>query len=120
MNRRLLGAAAVVGVLALSLPSEAQTGRASWYGGGEKLNRHTANGEVFKPSGLSCAHRTIRLGSKVRVTNLRNGRSVICRVNDRGPAAWTGKIIDLSRGAAKQLGMIRAGIARVRITIITK
>lgn len=84
---------------------------ASWYGGGEKLNRHTANGEVFRPNGLTAAHRTLPLGTRLHVSA--NGRSVVVRVNDRGPAAWTGRSLDLSRGAARALGFINSGTTRV-------
>ena len=85
--------------------------RASWYGGGEKLARRTASGEVFRPNGLTAAHRSLPLGTRLIVSA--NGRSVTVRVNDRGPAAWTGRSLDLSRGAARALGMIGAGTARV-------
>ena len=93
---------------------------ASWYGGGERLNTHTANGEVFRPFGLTCAHRTLAFGTRVRVTHVGNGRSVVCRVNDRGPHASTGKAIDLARGTATRIGMGpgRAGVARVRIEVL--
>jgi len=95
-----------------------QTVLASWYGGGERLNRHTANGEVFRPSGLTCAHRRLPFGTRVRVTHVGNGRSVTCRINDRGPHASTGKAIDLSRGTADAIGMRRAGTARVRLEVV--
>ena len=64
---------------------------------------------------LTAAHRTLPLGAAVRVTNRLNGRSVVVRIVDRGPAAWTGHIIDVSPGAARALGMIRAGVARVQL-----
>ncbi len=85
--------------------------RASWYGGGERLARHTASGEVFRADGLTAAHRSLPLGTRLVVSA--NGRSVTVRVNDRGPAKWTGRSLDLSRGAARALGMIGAGTARV-------
>src|SRR4051812_43918735 len=84
---------------------------ASWYGGAEKLNAHTANGERFHANGKTVAHRTLPLGTKLRITY--HGRSTICRVNDRGPAAWTGRSIDLARGCARAIGM--HGVDRVRI-----
>ncbi len=84
---------------------------ASWYGGGEKLARHTASGEIFRPNGFTAAHRTLPLGTRLAVSA--NGRTVMVRVNDRGPAAWTGRSLDLSRGAARALGMIGKGTARV-------
>ncbi len=89
--------------------------RASWYGGHERLGRRTASGEVFRPDGLTCAHRSLPLGTRLIVSA--NGRSVEVRVNDRGPAAYTGRSIDLSRGAARALGMIGAGTARVTYRI---
>jgi rare lipoprotein A len=79
-----------------------QRGTASWYGPGFAGNR-TANGEVYDPSGLTAAHRSLAFGTIVRVTNLRNGRSVVVRINDRGPFVG-GRIIDLSAGAV--VGMV--------------
>jgi rare lipoprotein A len=88
---------------------------ASWYGGGERLARHTASGAVFRPNGLSAAHRTLPLGTRIRVSLGR--RSVVVVVNDRGPAAWTGRSLDLSRGAASALGFLGAGVARVTYAV---
>jgi rare lipoprotein A len=79
-----------------------QTGMASWYGA--ESGSTTAMGTRFRPEGISAAHRTLPLPSKVRVTNLHNGRSIVVVVNDRGPYA-KGRIIDLSHGAAKKIGM---------------
>lgn len=90
-----------------------ETGRASWYGS-ESGNR-TASGEHFNPDGLTAAHRTRPIGSFVTVTNQRNGKSVRVRINDRGPARWTGRVIDLSAGAARVLGMINSGVVPVTI-----
>ena len=90
-----------------------QVGTASWYGP-ESGNR-TASGERFNGSGMTAAHRSLPLGTIVRVTDLRTGRSVVVRINDRGPARWTGRIIDLSRAAAIRLGMITRGTAEVCI-----
>ena len=69
------------------------------------------------PNALAAAHRTLPFGTKVRVENLANGRSVIVRINDRGPFSG-GRIIDVTRGAAEQLGMIRSGVVRVKVTIV--
>ena len=91
-------------------------GMASWYGPGF-AGRLTANGEVFDPSELTAAHRTLPFNTHVRVTNLRNGRSVVVRINDRGPFA-RGRIIDLSRAAAERVGMIGSGTARVRVEVL--
>ena len=93
-----------------------ETGIASWYGPKFDGGR-TANGEIFDMNGLSAAHRTLPLPSVVRVTNLENGRSMILRVNDRGPFA-RGRIIDVSRRAAQLLGFHRNGTARVRVQIM--
>ena len=89
---------------------------ASWYGGGERLNRHTASGEVFRPNGLTAAHRSLPLGTRLAVTYA--GRTVVVRVNDRGPAKWTGRSLDLSRGAAHALGFAQRGTARVHIAVL--
>lgn len=78
---------------------------ASWYGGGEKLNKHTANGDVFNPNALTAAMRSCPFGTMVKVTNPRNGKSVVVRINDRGPAKKTGASIDLSRKAARIIGI---------------
>jgi rare lipoprotein A len=89
---------------------------ASYYG--TESGTHTASGERFVADGLSAALPSFRAGMKpwrVRVTNLGNGRSIVVRVNDRGPASWTGKCIDLSLGAARVLGMLSLGIATVSI-----
>lgn len=109
-------AAALAATLALAAPAHAASCLASWYGGGEYLNRRTANGEIFDPRKLTAAHRTLRFGTRVRVTY--GKRSVIVRINDRGPAAWTGRCIDLSRTAAAQLGLIRRGVGHVHIQIL--
>jgi rare lipoprotein A len=98
----------------LGLPAE---GMASWYGPGF-AGRRTANGEVFDPSQLTAAHRSLPFGTQVRVTNLSNGRSVVVRINDRGPFA-RGRIIDLSRAAAERIGMIGSGTARVRLELLS-
>ncbi len=104
-----------------------QTGVASWYGN-ETLNQKdghmTANGEAFNPNALSAAHKHLPLPTNVKVTNLQNGRSVIVRVNDRGPFpsdhnhASGRRIIDVSYAAAKQLGFHGQGTARVRVETI--
>lgn len=92
------------------------TGVASWYG--QKFHgRRTANGERFNMNDLTAAHRSLPFGTKVRVTNHQNGRSVVVRINDRGP--FTGKrIIDLSHKAASQIGMINRGTASVQLEIM--
>lgn len=82
----------------------AQCGRASWYA----LHSRTASGERMNPSAMTAAHRSLPFGTRLRVTNKDNGRSVIVRINDRGPFV-KGRMLDLSRGAASQLGFIGSG-----------
>lgn len=93
-----------------------ETGIASWYGPGFEGKR-TANGESFDPGELTAAHRTLPMPSLVRVTNLDNGKSVVVRVNDRGPFA-NNRIIDLSQRAAELLGFASQGTAKVRVEIM--
>lgn len=78
----------------------------------------TASGERFDKHALTAAHRTLKLGTRVRVTNQKNGRSVIVRINDRGPYGGKGRIIDLSEAAAKQLDMIEAGVVPVTLEVL--
>ena len=92
-------------------------GEASYYGR-ELAGNRTASGERFDPDALTAAHRTLPLGTKLRVVNEANGRSVVVRVNDRGPFI-DGRIIDVSLGAAREIGMVRSGKARVRIEKIS-
>jgi rare lipoprotein A len=125
-----LGAIAVVIVLLLGAPASGtrgaavrdvaqawtQSGRVSWYGPGFQ-GRPTASGEIFDANDLTMAHRSLPLGSEVRVTNLDNGRSVVLRVNDRGPYVG-GRIADLSRAAAKRLDFINDGVVSARIELL--
>lgn len=94
-------------------PQNTMSGMASWYG----ESQTTASGERFNKHALTAAHRTLPMGTMVRVTNQRNGKSVIVRINDRGPYGH-GRIIDLSEAAAKQLDMIDAGVAPVTLEVI--
>lgn len=97
-------------------PSYDRTGIASWYG--KKFHgRRTANGERYDMYALSAAHPTLPMPSLVRVTNLKNGRSIVARVNDRGPFA-RGRIIDMSYRSAQLLGFVKQGTARVRVTFV--
>ena len=91
-------------------------GHASWYGPGFH-GRLTANGERYNQYGITAAHKTLPFGTRVRVTNPNNGRSVIVRINDRGPFI-RGREIDLSRGAAQQIGLIASGVANVKLEIL--
>ncbi|MBV4492824.1 septal ring lytic transglycosylase RlpA family protein [Pseudomonas oryzicola] len=90
-----------------------QTGTASYYGS-RHHGKRTASGEPFNQNGLTAAHRSLPFGTRVRVTNTANQRSVIVRINDRGPHT-RGRLIDLSRAAAEKIGMIRSGTAQVRV-----
>ena len=101
-------------------PSEqaySAVGMASWYGS-DFHGRRTANGEVFDRTSISAAHPTMPLPSYARVTNLKNDRSIIVRVNDRGPFGFEDRIVDLSRAAAERLGIVRAGLGRVRLEVL--
>jgi len=99
-----------------------QTGLASYYGPGFH-GQETASGEIFDQRKMTAAHRTLPLGTVVRVTNLENGRRVDLRVTDRGPYGRNyrkGTIIDVSKGAARRLGFIRDGLVRVRVEVIRR
>ena len=93
-----------------------ETGIASWYGPGFHGNR-TANGEVYDMDGISAAHKTLPFGTIVRVVEIETGRSIVVRINDRGPFI-DGRIIDLSKGAAEKLGIVEKGITRVGLRIL--
>ena len=95
---------------------KSQVGKASWYGRPFQHKR-TASGETFDMYQLTAAHRTLPLGSWVKVTDLKNDRSVVVRINDRGPVPKN-RIIDLSYGAAKMLGMSQNGIHPVRVELV--
>lgn len=119
VDRLLYLVALVLGIIVMLiwlgvLPSfAAQVGTASWYGPGFH-GRTTASGERFNQNAMTCAHRTARFGTMLRVTDLRTGKTITCRVNDRGPFTG-GRVIDLSKAAATRLGMIRRGTAKVRV-----
>lgn len=97
-------------------PNYDEVGMASWYGA-QFNGRPTASGERFDMNSLSAAHKTLPLPAMVEVTNLANGRSTLVRVNDRGPFV-DGRIIDLSRGAAEEIGMLSQGVGRVRVRYV--
>ncbi|MBI4126806.1 MAG: septal ring lytic transglycosylase RlpA family protein [Deltaproteobacteria bacterium] len=99
-----------------STSHDIQQGKASWYGPGFH-GRKTASGERFNQKDLTAAHRTLPFGTMVKVTNLHNGKTVTVRINDRGPYG-KGRIIDLSKAAAKEIDMIRKGVVPVEITIL--
>lgn len=135
--RKLIISVAVIGLIALTPRSEAkpseilppvaiaetetpqgisELGVASWYGEDFQGNP-TASGEVYDMNGLTAAHRELPLCTIIKVTNLRNNRSIIVKVNDRGPFV-TGRFLDLSMEGAKQLGFMAAGLALVEIEIV--
>jgi len=97
-------------------PAWTQNGKVSWYGPGFH-GRRTANGEIFDTNEMTMAHRSLAFGSKVRVTNLDNGRSIVVRVNDRGPYVG-GRIADLSHAAASRLGFVEDGVVHAKIELI--
>jgi rare lipoprotein A len=102
-----------VSLLTYSKSALAEVGHASWY----SLTSKTASGERCDPGAMTAAHRSLPFGTKVKVENLKTGRSVVVRINDRGPFIG-GRIIDLTKGAARKIGMISSGIARVRLTVL--
>jgi len=126
MNSRLPKLAVAISLLAIAgcgksvkkelledRPRFVQTGVASWYGKDFKGGK-TASGERFDPDELTAAHRTLPFGTMVRVTNLRNNRSVAVQITNRGPFI-TSRIIDLSPAAARELRIVHSGVVRVRI-----
>lgn len=132
--RNLIVGCTVAAISALSAPSigkparewmirppslvvpQSQIGVASWYGPGFQ-GLPTASGPPFDMNAMTCAHRTLPLGTTVRVTNLLTFRSVVLKVNDRGPYI-PGRVLDVSRAAAKHLGFVGAGLAPVRIEVV--
>lgn len=95
-----------------------QKGKASWYGPGFN-GKKTASGEIFNMNKLTAAHRTLDFGTLVRVTNLNNNKSVIVRINDRGPFK-KGRVIDLSKKAALAIDMIKDGVIPVKVELVKK
>lgn len=103
--------------ITVALPASADSGTASYYGH-ELAGRPTASGERFNPNGLTAAHRSLPLGTRLVVTNIANGRSVVVRVNDRGPFVRS-RVLDVSLGAARALGFTAAGTARVHFVAVS-
>lgn len=111
--KALLSLVIICGVLGSCAPKLTQTGKASFYA--DKFNgRKTASGEKFRNSKLTAAHKTLPFGTKVKVINLSNGKSVKVRINDRGPYV-AGRIIDLSKKAAHKVGLDKKGVGNVKI-----
>lgn len=109
----VLGAAALLLLAIAPANASSQTGKASWY----KMGTKTASGERFNAHGFTAAHRTLPFGTKVLVKNLRNGKTVTVRINDRGPFIKS-RIIDVSMGAAKKIGLVNQGVTRVSIQVL--
>jgi len=135
MKRLIIGCAAV-GLIALSPKSEArlstslspprlllipkeelELGIASWYGQ-EFQGNTTASGEIYNLNGLTAAHQTLPFGTTIRVTNLNNNKSILLRVNDRGPHVGR-RLIDVSWAAAGRLGFVHSGLTRVRVQVVS-
>lgn len=120
MKKSLLLAAALTGFAISSFAftpvaeAKSQCGKASWYA---LDGNRTANGEIMNSRAMTAAHRSLPFGTKVRVTNMNNGKSVIVRINDRGPFVG-GRVIDVSKGAASKIGMVSSGVARVKVTAL--
>jgi len=132
--RNLVLGCAVAALVALSARSEArppqlkilespatsaaasQVGVASWYGP-ECQGSATASGTLFNQDALTCAHRELPLGTKIKVTNLLNHRTLVLKVNDRGPVPHS-RVLDVSMGAARRLGFLNAGLTPVRIQVL--
>ncbi|MGI9356811.1 MAG: septal ring lytic transglycosylase RlpA family protein [Rhizobiaceae bacterium] len=107
-------AALAAGMFLLLSHATAQTGSASWYA---LDGRMTANGERMNSRRMTAAHRRLPFGTRIRVTNLRNGKSVVVRINDRGPFA-KGRVLDVSKAAARRLGFLGRGHTRVKISVL--
>jgi rare lipoprotein A len=118
MRISILGAALAAAVTGVSVPTTSSAdgvsrGQASFY----SYDQKTASGERFNPNAMTAAHRTLPFGTKVKVTEVRSRKSVVVRINDRGPFI-KGRIIDVSRAAAQQLGMIGRGVAQVEMHVV--
>jgi rare lipoprotein A len=126
MMHRWLAVMGLFGVLLITIPSDGhggaapagQVGWASWYGK-QHQGRKTASGERFSREQLTAAHRSLPLGTKVKVTNLRTGQHVVVRINDRGPYGGSKRrLIDLSEAAARRVGLMSHGMERVQIVVV--
>jgi rare lipoprotein A len=122
MNKTLVSSALITATLMTGLmtgtdsQAAAQSGKASYYH--DRFHGHrTASGAAYNKNALSAAHKTLPLGTQVLVTDTRSGRSVVVRINDRGPYA-RGRVIDLSRAAAREIGLVNKGVASVRLDVL--
>ncbi len=100
--------ASLVLAAGFTVPASAQCGGASWYA----LHSQTASGEKMDPTDLTAAHRSLPFGTKLKVTNQKNGKTVVVRINDRGPFV-KGRVIDLSKAAARTLGFVDSGVTKI-------
>ena len=115
INAALIAASCVL-TLSTAAGAQGLEGQASWYGPGFH-GRQTANGETFNQNALTAAHPSLPFGTEVRVTYASTGESVVVRINDRGPYAH-GRVIDLSREAADEIGLLNAGVGEVRLEVV--
>jgi rare lipoprotein A len=111
-------AAAPAATPAVKATASVETGKIAWYGR-KFAGRRTASGESFNPDALTMAHKTLPFGTRVKVTNLANKKSVTLRVNDRGPTQ-ADRIGDVSLAAARQLGMVRSGVADAELEVVSE
>ena len=109
-------AAAAAAPAPSALPAGAERGKLAWYGR-KFAGRHTASGEIYNPDALTMAHKTLPFGTRVKVTNLATKKSVTLRVNDRGPTQ-ADRVGDVSLAAARQLGMVRAGVIDAELEVV--
>ena len=114
----MLGLVAACGGGTQTHVTEPQTSSYRGYATFYNESQSTASGERFDKNAMTAAHRTLRMGTMVKVTNERNGRSVVVRINDRGPYGNKSRIIDLSEAAARKLGMIEAGVVPVTLQVL--
>ncbi|MBP3228636.1 MAG: septal ring lytic transglycosylase RlpA family protein [Bacteroidaceae bacterium] len=120
LSKTLIGLTLCAFALVGTHEATAQTmhGQASYYAG-KFHGRRTSSGAIYHKDSLTCAHRTLPFGTMLRVRNTSNGREVVVRVTDRGPFA-RGRIVDLSLGAARQLGMVAAGVTGVEVEVLSR
>ncbi len=118
LRLHILAFTVLLGCTAAALSAAEESGYASWYGG-KFQGRRTANGEIFDTNELTAAHKTLPFGTIIEVKNLQNGETVRVRINDRGPFV-EGRIIDLSRAAAREIDMLGSGVTPVSLTVIRR
>ena len=110
------GGASPAAPMAAAAAGEMETGTAAWYGR-KFAGRRTASGQSFNPNALTAAHKPLPFGTRVKVTNGRNNRSVVVTINDRGPTA-ANRVIDVSQAVARKLGFVRAGLTEVKLEVV--